>query len=201
VFILSTTLPELDSDGDSISDQDEKRYNLNPFDARDGGSDPDKDGLACWKELLIGIDPFDPDTDDGGTDDGIEVTSGGNPENPNDDTNIGRDSDGDKLPDAWENAFGLDPNNPTDANRDDDGDDLSNISEFENGTSPNDPDTDGDSVPDGEEVDAGTDPTDPLNRCQSDDKEAGFSPVFKYLLLGLFFVLIFVVILLKLLHR
>ncbi len=48
------------------------------------------------------------------------------------------DSDGDGLPDSWENAYGLNPANPADANFDSDGDGLTNLEEFHIGTSPRD---------------------------------------------------------------
>ncbi len=200
VFPLSVSMLELDSDGDSISDQDEARIGLDPNNPQDGGADSDRDGLPNWKELLIGLDPFEPDSDGGGTLDGAEVASGGNPENPNDDADLSKDSDGDRLPDMWETAFGLDPNNPDDANKDGDGDGLSNDSEFEQGTSPNNPDTDGDQVLDGEEVEERTDPTDPLNRIQpseqpDDDKGDAYSQFYKYLYIVILLLIIIILLL------
>ena len=49
------------------------------------------------------------------------------------------DSDGDGLPDWWEDQFGLNKNNPADAQLDSDGDGVSNLNEFRAGTSPNNP--------------------------------------------------------------
>jgi hypothetical protein len=49
------------------------------------------------------------------------------------------DTDGDGLPDAWENAYGLNPSNPNDAALDSDGDGMTNLQEFRAGTNPKDP--------------------------------------------------------------
>jgi len=49
------------------------------------------------------------------------------------------DSDGDRMPDAWERQHGLDENDPTDAGRDADGDRLGNLAEYLSGTDPRDP--------------------------------------------------------------
>ncbi len=49
------------------------------------------------------------------------------------------DTDGDRIPDIWELAYGLDPNNPNDANSDSDGDGMTNLQEYIAGTNPRDP--------------------------------------------------------------
>jgi hypothetical protein len=48
------------------------------------------------------------------------------------------DTDGDKMPDWWEIANGLNPNDPADPERDPDGDELTNRQEFYAGTDPRD---------------------------------------------------------------
>jgi len=49
------------------------------------------------------------------------------------------DTDGDGLPDDWENLYSLDPFNPNDAALDSDGDGLTNVQEFQLDASPRDP--------------------------------------------------------------
>ena len=74
------------------------------------------------------------------------------------------DSDGDGLPDYWENSYGLDPNSSVDDNGpsgDPDQDGLTNSQEYQNGTDPMSPDTDHDGAGDGLEIQMGTDPLDP----------------------------------------
>lgn len=46
------------------------------------------------------------------------------------------DTDGDGIPDGWENTYGLDPGDPDDALEDPDGDGVSNFDEFERGSRP-----------------------------------------------------------------
>jgi len=48
------------------------------------------------------------------------------------------DTDGDGLPDSWEERHGFDPNDPTDAQQDSDSDFLTNEEEYVAGTDPND---------------------------------------------------------------
>lgn len=50
-----------------------------------------------------------------------------------------RDSDGDGMPDTWEERYGLNPLNPDDAHLDPDGDGFTNLEEFLAGTDPRDP--------------------------------------------------------------
>jgi hypothetical protein len=69
------------------------------------------------------------------------------------------DTDGDGMPDTWENGNGLDSDDPNDKNTDKDGDGLTNYEEFVRGTDPNDTDSDGDGIDDYTEVNTGYDPT------------------------------------------
>ena len=71
------------------------------------------------------------------------------------------DEDGDGIPDAWEEANGLDPEMAEDAEDDPDNDGLSNLTEFETGLNPKVADTDDDGVQDGTEIDNETDPLKP----------------------------------------
>lgn len=73
------------------------------------------------------------------------------------------DSDGDGMPDYWEEKYGFDPFDPSDANDDPDGDGLVNLDEYRHGTDPRDPDTDDGGIWDGDEVEKATNPLDPID--------------------------------------
>ena len=68
------------------------------------------------------------------------------------------DSDGDGMPDWWEEMYALDPADASDASLDPDGDGLDNLAEFRAGSDPRRADTDGDGMPDAWEAANGTYP-------------------------------------------
>jgi hypothetical protein len=92
----------------------------------------------------------------------------------------GQDSDGDRIPDLWEETHGLDPNNGNDAGSDSDRDKLNAYCEFRLGTDPRNSDTDGGGESDGSEtggrcVAPDLDPLDPR-----DDRVGPLSGVIAY---------------------
>ena len=104
-----------------------------------GPTDSDNDGLTDAEEQALGTDPFNPDTDGDGVNDGAEV--GGNPGAPT-------DTDADGIPDVIESATtdfdGDGTPNQLDADSDNDGIPDS----VEAGPGPGQRDTDGDGTPD-----------------------------------------------------
>jgi hypothetical protein len=78
------------------------------------------------------------------------------------------DTDGDNLPDKWEEQYNVDK-----PNADDDKDGLSNLDEYKYNTDPRDRDTDGDDFTDKEEIDKNKDPNDrtskPTKAAKKDD--------------------------------
>ncbi|MBU0677505.1 MAG: hypothetical protein KJ626_05255 [Verrucomicrobia bacterium] len=81
------------------------------------------------------------------------------------------DTDGDGMPDYWENKYGLNPYHSSDANGDLDSDGLSNVNEYFRHTVPTDPDTDDDGMDDGWEVDYQFNPTDASDRTGDADND------------------------------
>ena len=73
------------------------------------------------------------------------------------------DSDGDQLPDAWEESWVPGDLTVLSSGADFDSDGLSDEEEFANGTDPGNADTDGDGYPDAEEIDSGSSPGNALS--------------------------------------
>ncbi|MCC6943922.1 MAG: hypothetical protein IT335_05055 [Thermomicrobiales bacterium] len=157
-----------DSDGDGLTDADEKIYGSDPQNPdtdedtlSDGdevhiyGSSPtsmdsDGDGLPDYNEVMQWFtDPANPDTDGDGLNDHDELGYNTDP--------LNADSDGDGLSDGDELlVYGTDPLDP---DTDDDG--VLDGAEIQYGSSPFAKDTDGDGQWDVDEIAFGSDPTDP----------------------------------------
>ena len=75
-----------DENKNRLPDTFERTYGVS-----DPDGDPDLDGLTTYWEYMNGTDPTDPDTDDGGEQDGSEVSWGLDPLDPRDDTIPGPD--------------------------------------------------------------------------------------------------------------
>ena len=101
--------------------------------------DSDGDGLTDEEERKIGTDPFQPDTDGDGMNDGWEHTYSFNPNvdnaTDNDPTNdYGYDRDNDGLTNGQEREWGTNPRSD-----DTDNDGVTDKDEIENGSDPTDP--------------------------------------------------------------
>ncbi len=105
-------------------------------------------GTSWEYDLHIVKDPNATDTDGDGLPDAFEDKIGTDPTK--------EDTDGDGIPDGEELELGTDP-----TKKDTDGDGIDDKDEVDRGTDPLNPDTDGDGLPDGEEIERGTDPLDP----------------------------------------
>ncbi len=136
-FGTGTSPTNPDTDGDGLPDGWEAAHGMDPQTSNtgdprtDASADPDLDGLTNAQEAALGTDPFQPDTD------------------------------GDGMDDGWESRYGFDPtmhNNDTartddDASADPDGDGLTNAEECAWGTNPSGDDANGDGIPDGRDTD------------------------------------------------
>jgi hypothetical protein len=90
------------------------------------------------------------------------------------------DSDGDGIPDSWEQTYGMNAQDYSDSELDMDSDDLSNRDEYEAGTNPMAADTDADGMPDGWEVANILDPIDAADADQDADGD-GMTNLAEYL--------------------
>jgi outer membrane protein OmpA-like peptidoglycan-associated protein len=160
----------LDSDGDGLTDEQERKYGTDP-----NNPDTDGDGLKDGEEVFkYHTDPLNPDTDGDGIPDGNEVfkfktdplkadtdddglTDGEEILKYNTDP-LRADTDGDGLTDGDEvKKYHTNP-----LKADTDGDGLTDGEEvLKYHTNPLNPDTDGGGVNDGIEVRRGTNPNDP----------------------------------------
>ena len=133
-----------DYDQDTLNDDEEYQLGTDCLNA-----DTDMDLLDDDQEVLIHFtDPLNPDTDDDGAMDGVEVIYGSHPRL--------RDTDYDGIIDGTEIDMGLDPTSKdTDMDGIDDGDEL------DLGLDPLSNDTDKDGLLDGIELIHGTDPFSP----------------------------------------
>ncbi|MGH8488733.1 MAG: Ig-like domain-containing protein [Gammaproteobacteria bacterium] len=139
-------------------------------------NDTDDDGLDDAQETTFGTNPLLADTDNDRLLDGNEINPTADSDGDGTPNILDPDSDNDGLSDGVDVALGLNPlsadsnfNGIPDGSEDTDGDGLANGEEILENTDPRNPDTDGDGIPDGEEVVAGSDGfiTDPL-RTDSD---------------------------------
>jgi hypothetical protein len=111
-IVAANVTPE-DSDGDGLSDEEERANGSNPFSA-----DSDEDGIPDDLEAQYGTNPNEADSDGDRVTDAEEIENGLNPSVA--------DSDGDGLSDYNEFEAGTDPLNPDsdgDGNQDGDDDD------------------------------------------------------------------------------
>jgi len=106
---VSWAAVSIDSDGDGLTDVQERENGLDPFDPTDALADNDGDGLTNIDEINIyNTQINNPDTDGDSISDGDEVTYGLNPKNAND---ADLDPDRDFMTNADEiNLYGGDPN-------------------------------------------------------------------------------------------
>ena len=184
---VSTTSEFLDQDNDAISDEDERRLGTNPAsdDSDNDGvkdnlelgadlsnpTDTDKDGiidaldedddndtLLTSKEIALGTDPRNADTDDDALSDADEVNNLKIATNP-----LNADTDNDGITDGSE--VGSDPNQPMDSDKDgtidaldedDDNDGIPTALEIQVNSDPLNADSDGDGISDAIEIGGNT---------------------------------------------
>lgn len=184
---IAKQMTDRDSDGDGLSDSEEKRLGTNLF-----NPDTDGDGLIDLDEITIGSDPLKSDTDGDRLSDGFEVNLSltdplkkiSDGQNISDDL---RDEDNDGLNNYEESIYNGNPNNA-----DSDGDLLLDIDEI--GGLPTDiqeglratkslvyntmlfnSDSDSDGLLDGTEINCGLDPN------KSDSKGDGVKDSERYI--------------------
>lgn len=162
-----------DTDGDGLSDLEEREEGTDPLDI-----DSDGDGLTDSEEVRVtGTNPCGGDTDGDGRSDGYDpAPTVPFEDNPFYDEN--GDMDGDGLSDRLERALGT-----SISLRDTDGDGLSDGQEVALGTNPLLEDTDGDGAPDLPDR-APLDPTIGQSGIDKDDDEELFIAIYGTIAVG-----------------
>ena len=110
VYGSNPLVPDMDDDGDGIPNDFEMQIGSNPNVAdsdSDGDGIPDALETYVLKQIHECLDPNNSDSDGDGYSDGIELILFLDPCQPD------QDSDGDFIPDALEEMLGLDPNSAT----------------------------------------------------------------------------------------
>ena len=128
-FIAAGGFLSFQADRDTAQGPDHVDFRLSPLQGEIGLVSPD---LKLVDHVLYG--PQRTDVAQGRVPDGGSVIVAMTPTPVA--ANRQPDTDGDGLPDVWENLYGFDPNNPADAALDADGDGQSNKAEFLAGTHP-----------------------------------------------------------------
>ena len=128
-FIAAGGFLSFQADRDTTQGADHVDFRLSPLQGEIGLVSPD---LTLVDHVLYG--PQRTDVAQGRVPDGGSVIVAMTPTPVA--ANQQPDSDGDGLPDVWENLYNFDPNNPADAALDADGDGQSNKAEFLAGTHP-----------------------------------------------------------------
>jgi len=72
----------MDSDLDTMPDDWEIEWGLDPLDPADAAADDDGDEVPAWTEHAHGASPNSADTDGDGFDDGTEIALGSDPADP-----------------------------------------------------------------------------------------------------------------------
>jgi hypothetical protein len=121
---------DTDRDDDGLSNEEEGQYGTDA-----DNPDTDGDGDTDYDEIINGTDPLDPSSNSGGTVDPV--------------TTVVVDTDGDGIPDDYENASTCLDSAVADGSGDPDNDNYSSLVEYSNGFDPceNASDTDEDGMP------------------------------------------------------
>ncbi len=130
-FAVDTIGITPDTDGDRLPDWWELLYGLNPLVA-DASTDPDGDGWTNLEEYNAGTNPARNDRPGPSAFPSLAflVDTGAYP------LGFSADTDGDRIPDWWEDKYGFNRLVAADAASDPDGDYLTNLEEYRAGTHP-----------------------------------------------------------------